>query len=76
LAAANGQILAAYAPEERDRNAPIQMTMVAAAGQVVREVKVPEDLKRAGLAPEILRKYRLAVQDESGELFLVETNRD
>jgi hypothetical protein len=71
MADASGKILAAYASEKQEPNAPTHVTLVGSQDQVVREVEVPEELRQAGLSAELLRKYRLKVLGDGAELVAV-----
>jgi hypothetical protein len=67
-----GKILAAYVSGLREGNVP-HVSIVPQAGQVVREVQVPEELARLDFGPDTFSKYRLRVT--GAEAALVKHNK-
>lgn len=66
------KILVAYVSGLREGNVP-HVSIVPQAGQVVREVQVPEELARLDFGPDTFSKYRLRVT--GAEAALVKHNK-
>ncbi len=74
-----GSILAAADLSYRDRDAPdapSHVDVIALEGQVVRRVKMPEELTRADIAANVLREYRLQVEGPEAQLVRHSTSSD
>jgi len=70
LADQGGTILAAYIPGPISPGAPTSIELVAAEGQVVRTVALPDALTRGDGDSQIFRDYRLQVYGDQSELVL------
>jgi hypothetical protein len=72
LADSSGRILAAYIPEKQERDALPHVALLAGHRQVVREVEIPEALRRDGFSGNSLSRYRLSVKADKGEIVPVD----